>query len=583
MDLTDRGFHDRFQQLWLRQQQRNYRIDRMESALAGDFGVVLNDQKQQNLAVNMIHSSTSDIVAAASVVPSHRVESYSDTKKAKESAANMSAAISSILRVSNIEKTIKQWIWDQVAYGLFCGLVELHGDSECPRIEYRPAKSFLPEENWVPSETLKEAMFSRNVHYHSLPQRYKQLIDTNSGFNMERSSTTDVVLVDWVDETTTSLWAVAHSLTATTSNDYVSRYSRISNDALLRGGVVLLDSKEHGLGVCPIVAQQVNTFDEEPRGLHDQTIAAQRQYVMMNRMMMDHIQQMVYSTVYTKGLVRRQFHMGGGQVVELERDGEIGKVGPSSPSIGAFEVLDMAQRAVYEGARWSESRKGQLDQSQASAKYLEASAGTLNTLIREIHIDMADFLERALVTALRIDQYTAQSQGDLITSNQEQMEKYDSSMFDFRNVVTMEYALGFGRTPQETTVAAIQLLGNGIISRRTSIESIEGVPDADREEARQDVEKLEGLMFAQMAQMTQEGLIPPEAVPQMAEQRRKGVSISTLYTKYVVEPLQQQQAIQSQQQLLGPGGEPAGLAGQGPGTVPSLPPQEALAALPPGG
>ncbi len=574
MDNNEK-FYRRFIQLWTNQQGRDRRHAKMDKAIAGKWDLIYDDEMVDSLAPNLIHASLSDIVGAASALPTIRVEPFSESSVAKESASHMRMACEQIFKVSNMEKTIKQFLWDLVAYGHCSAVIARSPEDGTVRIEHREARYFYPEIHWRPSENIKEAMFIRQVDWTSLPTEYQNKL--NRPQFTANSTIPQIVLVDWIDNNMASLWAAT---TATVDVGQVAMGDKFnySRDSTAHGEVVMLKEWNHNMGLCPIVAQQVNTFDGQPRGLHDQTIPTQRAYGLMHRMIMDYTEQMTYAITAVSGLSGNEIEIGGGTFVELERDGSIQRVAPPSPTPAVYENLDQLKKAIHEGSRWSSSRTGEVDTSIASAKYLEASAGTLNTLIRELHIDMKDFLERALITALQVQQEVTPTDS-YVSSNQEMKSKFNPKKFNFDNDISVEYSIALGRTPQEAVVAQIQYYQNNLISKKTAIEAIEGIHNADREEARIDTQKLEDLMFQQLAQMILQQQIPADAISKMAEARREGKGISELFDEYVVKP----QAEAAANQLVGPQGEAIGQAGGAlGGAVPSLPPEQALGALPSG-
>src|SRR5690606_18546989 len=89
---------------------------------------------------------------------------------------------------------------------------------------------------------------------------------------------------------------------------------------------------------------------------------------------------------------------GGGAYIELGPNGAIGRVPPAVTSLDVQRDLAALVDGIHLGGRWPKSRPGEIDQSIASAKFLESSVGMLNTAIRTYH----QILQRSLARAIRI-------------------------------------------------------------------------------------------------------------------------------------------------------------------------------------
>jgi hypothetical protein len=202
---------------------------------------------------------------------------------------------------------------------------------------------------------------------------------------------------------------------------------------------------------------------------------------------------------------------------------------------------DLAQliEGIHVGGRWPRSRPGEIDQSIASAKFLEASAGMMNTAIRTYHQILQQQLERALRIALEVDKayFPGQKMASGILRNQEFLSEYNSRTdIDPAHRLRVEYGLGLGRDPAQSAVLHIQYSQAEFVSKEFVQENIDGLTDVGRERSRLDVEKFRSMALAKLLQGLESGLVPNEALVDIARAREKGDDLFDLFEEYIVKP-----------------------------------------------
>jgi len=254
-----------------------------------------------------------------------------------------------------------------------------------------------------------------------------------------------------------------------------------------------------------------------------------------------------------------------------------------------FEELQGLMDAVHLGGRWPKVRPGEVDQAIASAKFVEATAGVMNTAIRTMHLTSKRGLEQALRIMFKMDYEVGPDRtvAGVLRNQQFQVERKKDDI-DLKAQVVVEYGLGLGRDPAQSLVLGIQAAGAGLVSTEFVQENFEGITDVTRERARIDLQQMRDMAFAQMMQGLETGEIPKSALPQIAKARRMGDDIFELFDKYIVKP-----AEEAQEQMIMPGlGGPGMMPGEGDpmaalmGGAPPPPPgaEELMAGLggPPG-
>ena len=317
------------------------------------------------------------------------------------------------------------------------------------------------------------------------------------------------------------------------------------------------------------------------RGQFDQVVGLLEAHIRLMGLVLDFADQSVYSDIWVRDLIG-EMPYGGGSFIELGPQGAIGRVPPAVSSFNIQSDLQNLLEGIHIGGRWPKARPGQVDQSIASAKFIEASAGMMNTAIRTYHQILQRKLERVLRVAFETDKAYFEGTKSVtgILRNQNFIEEYSPGKdIDTANRVRVEYGLGLGRDPAQSAVLHLQYSQAEFVSKEFVQENIDGLTDVSRERSRLDVEKFRSMALAKLLQGLETGEVPEEALIEMARSREKGEDLFDLYDQWIVQPKKEMQDQMLETGLgapLAPGMPPE--EGGGPGGPPMPPPPP-----PPGG
>lgn len=280
------------------------------------------------------------------------------------------------------------------------------------------------------------------------------------------------------------------------------------------------------------------------------------------------------SDIWVKDLIG-QLSYGGGSYIQLGPQGSIGRVQPAVSSLTVDRQLDQLVTNIHLGGRWPKSRPGEVDQAIASAKFIEATAGMMNTVIRTMHLVMKRALEQALRIAFVVDREKGAERTIAgVLRNQQFLTKHEKADIDLGAQLRVDYGIGLGRDPAQTMVLGIQGMQTGMFSKEYVQENFEGITDVARERARIDVEQLRDMAFAQILEGLQNKTLPPQVLVDIAKARSNGEELFAIFEKYIALPQQEQADMQVQGGLAPPtmpGADPnAALPG------PTPPPAEGL-------
>jgi hypothetical protein len=337
---------------------------------------------------------------------------------------------------------------------------------------------------------------------------------------------------------------------------------------------VELERIENKAGVCPVVIGTRISLDGEVRGQFDQVVGLLEAHIRLTGLILDYADQAVYSDIFVKDLIG-EMPYGGGSFIELGPQGAIGRVPPAVSSLNVQADLSSLVDGMHVAGRWPKSRPGEIDQSIASAKFLESAAGMMNTAIRTYHQIMQRQLEKALRIAFEIDKSYfpgAKSATGILRNQQFLIEYNPSSDINTNHQLRVEYGLGLGRDPAQSAVLHIQYSQAEFVSKEFVQENIDGLTDVGRERSRLDVEKFRGMALAKLLMGLEQGTIPEAALVEIARAREQGEELFDLYEKYIVKPAEEMIANQvptglgppMQPGALPPGPSPEGAAGPMP-------------------
>jgi hypothetical protein len=566
-----------------RQLARDERHDIIDRVVAGEFEIY--DPDEERLAVsspNMIQVALEDTAEASSLVPTVRAQPTKDGPQAKHVAQKMERISAGYMEANEIDLLIPRSVMDAGAYGFHVWTVLPDFDQKIPLIERRDPRTCYTEDGFHPGDTVRRALFARELYFSQLPPEWQSKVQAtltegvmvDTGTEWEEMSVDEirandaVVLVEYFDSDEMVLAAL-----------YQNSGREMGSETRVHQLPVELKRTPNKVKMCPVVIGARITLDGEFRGQFDQAVGMLEAHIRLFSLLMDYADQAVYSDIFVKDLIG-EMPYGGGAYIELGPNGQIGRVPPAVSSLDVQRDLETLSDGIHLGGRWPKSRPGEIDQSIASAKFLESSVGMLNTAIRTYHQILQRSLGKAMRLALATDQayFPAAKTATGILRNQEFVETYEPGKdIDMSAKVRVEYGLGFGRDPGQSAVLHIQYSQTSppLISQETVQENVDGIRDVALERSRIDIQQFRGMALAKLLQGIEAGTIPQGALVEIAAARERGDDLFEIFQKYVVEP---EEAMRDQALPTGMGG----MLGGGP--MPSGPPGAPPAApVPPGG
>lgn len=569
----------RFTERWI---ARDERMDILQRAYNGDWSFVAPDQRVEiSRSPNMVQAALDDTVESATMLPTVRVSPSKLTQQRKDHAAMMERLGVSFLDTAGGELFIQSLLHGLAGFGLMSAVVVCDPDGDgCPHLEWRDPRTCYPEPDVTTLGSCRRVFFQRALYLTQLPVKYQLAFYEHCdlrGVDPRYFSDHTVAIVEYFDDERITVAGIYDSRTT----------PLISGSRRADGGYVsvILDDYVNPIGMCPaIVSHRISLDVTEPRGQFDQVIDVLQAHIRLMALLLDYSDQAVYSEVWVKDPIG-EVPLGGGSMIELGPNGQIGRLAPAVSSFSVFQELQTLIDAVHLGGRWPKTRPGEISQSIASGKFVEATVGMMNTVILTYHRTLERFLEQALRVCFAYDRTCGRKRTvSGVLRNQQFVVERDRDDIDMDAKVRCDYGLGLGRDPAQSAVIGIQLMQVGAISMESFLENYPGITDVQLEQVRLDTEQYEKMMHAKMLQGIQAGTIPDSALVDITRARRKGADIEDLFDKYIVKPQEEAMAGMLTSGLTGeqmaPGGPPP--TGQ-PAVPPAPPPEELLAGITGGG
>jgi hypothetical protein len=554
-----------------RWRDRNERMDLMTRVVKGDWQNIPSlpdNEEAENRSPNMIQVALEDTAEAAALIPTVRVGASKKTQEAIKRAAAMEQMAVAYLDASQIELLTIRSMMDLAGHGVISWVVVKNEETGSPVIEWRNPRTCYPAMGHHTFDAAREVMFARDLYVKDLPPEWQvkfaemfKLVHPKQHVDVWVDH--KITLVEHYDDTETVIAGMYQTMTSGMTGRAGATYQPVELERFPTPG-----------GISPVVVKHRLTFDNEPRGQFDQVVNVMTAHIRLMAMVLDYADQAVYSDVWVKDLIGNMA-WGGGSYIQLGPQGQIGRVPPAVTELSVFREMEQLLEHIHLGGRWPKVRPGEVDQAIASAKFIEASAGMMNTVIRTYHLIMKGALQQALRICFKIDKAAGGSRTvSGILRNQQFMIERDASDIDESAKVRVEYGLGLGRDPAQSMVLAIQAHQAGFISREFVQENLEGITDVELERQRIDIQQLRDMALAQLLQGLEAKTIPPSALVDIAQARQRGDEIFEIFKKYVVQPQEEQQATALTSGLTGEQMQP----GMGPMPVPPAPPPEELMA-----
>lgn len=297
----------------------------------------------------------------------------------------------------------------------------------------------------------------------------------------------------------------AHTADACEVLEYYSKDECAQAVALTKGGspigssgVDIVKRWKPGLGRVPVAFAQLDTYDGHIRGMFDQVADSMMIKNRIVTQIVDYTDQMVYAPLVSKGVLNHDDPPGPNTHYRLDpnvQDSQFGRVEPAGSSPQVWALLDYLDREQRGGSGYPVQRQGDVQQSIASAAFVNSTMGQLTTSVRNLQRLIANMREDINHIALSADEKYLDFVKPLVHSIDRKKTYSPGKDIEGKYMNRVIYGAGAGFDRMNADVRILQHQGAGLISRRTARENIDYIIDPEAEAEKLELEATEGAML----------------------------------------------------------------------------------------
>jgi len=347
---------------------------------------------------------------------------------------------------------------------------------------------------------------------------------------------------------------------------------------------MLLSQAENPLGIMNVVIAKRPSVDGELRGQFDDVLGIQ---LLRNRfalLAMEAAEKSVQAPIVLPQDVQ-ELQLGGDAVIRTANPAGVRRVELTLPQ-GAFTEQNILNQELRVGARYPESRTGNVNASIVTGQGVQALLGAFDTQVKSAQAILAAALRDVITLCFKTDEALFNVEKTIrgVDAGSPYVLTYIPSK-DIKKDYSADVRYGMlaGLNPAQGLIFMLQALGGGLISKDMAMRELPFGVNVTLEQEKIEIEKMREALVGSLQQMTQaipqmamQGQDPSNLVRQIADvikARKKGVSIEEAIEDVFTPENPPAGAAESVEQPVpsAPGEPPVGGAPVGPEGMP-LPP-----------
>ncbi len=243
---------------------------------------------------------------------------------------------------------------------------------------------------------------------------------------------------------------------------------------------VVLDNEYNQAEMCPV---SLAVRPSAKLGIHGKVEAMLPSLAAENRLMtyvLDYADQAVYAPLTKKGDVVNASDFGPNAMIDLGQNGEVGRVAPAQINPEVFKIIQDLERHSRMSGTHPMSRSGNVDQSQASATFVEALSSGLTTEVSVLQKVVEVQLRKGNEIAAAVDIAYCDTAKEIWYGT----EKYTPSTLMKKGGSQVIYGVVAGLDEMNAEIRVSQRVRDGFASRRWGRENLPGIENVSQEEQR---------------------------------------------------------------------------------------------------
>jgi hypothetical protein len=345
---------------------------------------------------------------------------------------------------------------------------------------------------------------------------------------------------------------------------------------------LVLSRVPNPIGKCLARVRIRPSLDNQARGQFDDVLAVQLARARFAILQIQAAEKSIQAPIAIPQDVQ-ELALGPDAIMRSANPQGIRRVGLELPA-GVFTESGVLERELRLGARYPESRSGQIDASVVTGRGVQALQAGFDTQIKAAQAQFARLFEELIALCFEVDEKIFGSIQKTIKGTDDGTP-YTLKYIPSRDIkgeygVDVRYGIMSGMDPNRAVIALLQMRSDKLVSRDYVRRELPVEINVTQEEQRVDIEEMRDslrIAVAQYAQaipqMAAQGQDPTQVVTRIAEVisgRQKGLSLESIVEKVFTPPAQPEQP-----EMQAPGMPPMSpAAGAAPAPASQQPPQE---------
>ena len=345
---------------------------------------------------------------------------------------------------------------------------------------------------------------------------------------------------------------------------------------------LVLSRVPNPVGKCLARVYVRPSLDEQARGQFDDVLSVQLARARFSILQIQAAEKSIQAPIAIPQDVQ-ELALGPDAIMRSANPQGIRRVGLELPA-GVFTESGVLERELRLGARYPESRSGQIDASVVTGRGVQALQAGFDTQIKAAQAQFARLFEELIGLCFEVDEKLFGGIMKTIKGTDDGTP-YTLKYIPSRDIkgeygVDVRYGIMSGMDPNRAVIALLQMRSDKLVSRDYVRRELPVEINVTQEEQRVDIEEMRDslrIAVAQYAQaipqMAAQGQDPTQVVTRIAEVisgRQKGLSLESIVEKVFTPPAQP-----AQPEMQAPGMPPMSpAAGAAPAPASQQPPQE---------
>ena len=445
------------------------------------------DGVDQNVVANFIDIVARDLAEVIAPLPAVNCSAANQTSdRARQFADKRTRIAANYLRLSDMQVQMYNGADMYITYGFLPFIIELDEEEQQPRIRLENPIGAYPEFDRYGRCVAFAKRYSMTLGELAtmFPEHERQLLGPN-GYNQNLNST--IEMIRYYDKDQSVLYLPAK-------------------------GNMVLSQAANPLGKMNVIIAKRPNIDGELRGQFDDVLGIQ---LLRNRfalLAMEAAEKSVQAPIVLPQDVQ-ELQLGGDAVIRTSNPAGVRRVELSIPQ-GAFTESQLLNEELRVGARYPESRTGNINASVVTGQGVQALLGAFDTQIKSAQAIFQVALRDVISLCFEVDEklynITKTIRG-VDAGSPYALEYLPSRDIKGDYSSDVRYGMLAGLNPAQGLIFMLQALGGGLISKDMAMRELPFNVNVTLEQEKIEIEKMRDSLLGSLAAYTQ-------AIPQMAMQ-----------------------------------------------------------------